>query len=237
MYLGSHLVAEVQVNGNTTQTLAVHTDALGTPIAQTDVSQVIVGSSTFLPYGGLYASSGVGNQVGPGYADQYVDDTGLLCMRARYYDPELRRFISADPQLPSAITGLNFNRYAYANNSPYRYYDPSGRYFCEGTDDDCSAVAEATSRLSDAASNSSLSDSQRDSLKSVYDFYGAPSEDNGVTIKLGESGSLPGSFGGTETKDGQTSIGIRAENIADGSDGNSGQLFKDRLAACVGARR
>jgi hypothetical protein len=37
------------------------------------------------------------------------------------------RFLSIDPVTTDANTGGSFNRYAYANNSPYRYVDPDGR--------------------------------------------------------------------------------------------------------------
>ncbi|MEO7325355.1 MAG: RHS repeat-associated core domain-containing protein, partial [Dokdonella sp.] len=81
----------------------------------------------YLAYGGLHASTGTGNQVGPGYANQYADSTGLIYMHARYYDTQLHRFISVDPNPVSTDNALNFNRYAYASNSPYAKYDPSGR--------------------------------------------------------------------------------------------------------------
>jgi hypothetical protein len=35
--------------------------------------------------------------------------------------------LSIDPVTTDAETGNGFNRYAYANNSPYRYIDPDGR--------------------------------------------------------------------------------------------------------------
>jgi uncharacterized protein RhaS with RHS repeats len=50
-------------------------------------------------------------------------------MQARYYDPVIGRFYSNDPVGFSNVH--NFNRYAYANNNPYRYVDPDGR---EGVD-------------------------------------------------------------------------------------------------------
>jgi len=43
-------------------------------------------------------------------------------MQARYYDPVIGRFYSNDPAGFSNIH--NFNRYAYANNNPYKYVDP-----------------------------------------------------------------------------------------------------------------
>jgi len=55
---------------------------------------------------------------------------GLTCTRqgvfynARYYDPALGRFVSADSLIPGGAQGLD--RYAYVNNSPVNFSDPSG---------------------------------------------------------------------------------------------------------------
>jgi len=46
-------------------------------------------------------------------------------MQARYYDPVIGWFYSNDPVSFSNVH--NFNRYAYANNNPYKYTDPDGR--------------------------------------------------------------------------------------------------------------
>jgi RHS repeat-associated protein len=54
-------------------------------------------------------------------------DTGLTYMQQRYYDPVAGRFLSIDPVTTDANTGGSFNRYVYANNSPYKYVDPDGR--------------------------------------------------------------------------------------------------------------
>jgi len=48
-------------------------------------------------------------------------------MGARYYDPVVGRFISTDPVGFDEQNVHSFNRYAYANNNPYRYVDPDGR--------------------------------------------------------------------------------------------------------------
>ncbi|MBO9492018.1 ParB N-terminal domain-containing protein [Endozoicomonas sp. G2_1] len=52
-------------------------------------------------------------------------------MQARYYDPVIGRFYSNDPvdALGHASVGKlvhGFNRYAYVNNNPYKYIDPTG---------------------------------------------------------------------------------------------------------------
>ena len=66
--------------------------------------------------------------MGIGYAGHVNDiSTGLSYQQQRYYDPLLGRFITPDPVVTNLNSGGNFNRYWYANNSPYRYRDPDGR--------------------------------------------------------------------------------------------------------------
>ena len=48
-------------------------------------------------------------------------------MQQRYYDPVAGRFLSVDPVSADPDSGGNFNRFSYANNSPYNYIDPDGR--------------------------------------------------------------------------------------------------------------
>ncbi|RYD69909.1 MAG: RHS repeat-associated core domain-containing protein [Verrucomicrobiaceae bacterium] len=50
------------------------------------------------------------------------DETGLIYMRARYYDPQVGRFTSEDP----ARDG--FNWYAYCDNNPVSNADLDGRF-------------------------------------------------------------------------------------------------------------
>jgi hypothetical protein len=47
-------------------------------------------------------------------------------MQQRYYDQVVGRFYSNDPVGFSADKPMMFNRYAYANNRPYKYVDPDG---------------------------------------------------------------------------------------------------------------
>jgi hypothetical protein len=49
-----------------------------------------------------------------------------LCDNARYYDPGLGRFISADSIAPGKDNPQNRNRYSYTLNNPLIYTDPTG---------------------------------------------------------------------------------------------------------------
>jgi len=51
---------------------------------------------------------------------------GLMYYGARYYDPTLGRFVSADTLVPNAGNPQSLNRYAYVLNNPVKYADPSG---------------------------------------------------------------------------------------------------------------
>ncbi|MBL8091502.1 MAG: RHS repeat-associated core domain-containing protein, partial [Anaerolineales bacterium] len=54
----------------------------------------------------------------------YTSDFGLMFYNARWYDSSLSRFAQADTIVPGGIQALD--RYAYVNNSPVMYIDPSG---------------------------------------------------------------------------------------------------------------
>ena len=52
-------------------------------------------------------------------------------MNARYYLPEIGRFISPDSIVPDPTNPQSYNRYAYVRNSPLNYTDPSGHRECQ----------------------------------------------------------------------------------------------------------
>jgi RHS repeat-associated protein len=51
---------------------------------------------------------------------------GLSFYNARWYDPKLGSFLSADSIVPQPLDSQSFNRYAYAGGNPLRFSDPSG---------------------------------------------------------------------------------------------------------------
>ena len=50
---------------------------------------------------------------------------GLVHMNGRIYDASLGRFMSADPFIAQTANLQNYNRYAYVNNNPLGYTDPT----------------------------------------------------------------------------------------------------------------
>ncbi|NIM06328.1 MAG: hypothetical protein GTN65_12100, partial [Armatimonadetes bacterium] len=62
------------------------------------------------------------------YTGQTLDEeTGLYYYGARYYDPELARFIQADSTVPDPEFSQAYNRYAYVYNNPLKFSDPTGQ--------------------------------------------------------------------------------------------------------------
>jgi RHS repeat-associated protein len=63
---------------------------------------------------------------GKGYINERFDpETGLSYLHARYMDPHLARFITPDTWDP-ILSGVDINRYAYANNDPVNLSDANG---------------------------------------------------------------------------------------------------------------
>ncbi|WP_206305327.1 RHS repeat-associated core domain-containing protein, partial [Actinacidiphila soli] len=57
--------------------------------------------------------------------------TGLVALGARYYNPELGRFLSTDPAYDS-LSAQTANPYSYGANNPVSYTDPTGLWSLSG---------------------------------------------------------------------------------------------------------
>ncbi|HXJ87330.1 MAG TPA: RHS repeat-associated core domain-containing protein [Candidatus Binatia bacterium] len=97
-------------------------DGLGSVTSLSIESGALPNTYTFDSFGKL--NSSVGSLVNPfQYTGRDSDqETGLDYYRARYYDPEVGRFISEDPI--GFDSGTNF--YSYVSNSPIGLVDPFG---------------------------------------------------------------------------------------------------------------
>ena len=105
-----------------------HNDATGTPVAASDEQGEVIWRKTYPPYGSELDDGGwLAQNNTIGYTGHRLDgDTGLVDMGARLYDLIIGRFLSMDPAPVDPGNLHTFNRYAYANNNPYKYIDPNG---------------------------------------------------------------------------------------------------------------
>lgn len=103
-----------------------HFDQSGSTIALTDSSGAVTDRVEYSPFGTVTHRTGT-TDTPYLYAGQFgiqAESNGLFYMRARYYSPELKRFINSDP----ARFDGGMNWYAYANNSPLMYVDANGEH-------------------------------------------------------------------------------------------------------------
>lgn len=104
-----------------------HNDAAGTPMLATTRLGCVRWKETYRPYGERIMRNAASANNGLWFAGKPHDDnTGLSYMGARYYDPVLGRFMGVDPADFNPENVHSFNRYAYANNNPYKFVDPDG---------------------------------------------------------------------------------------------------------------
>jgi RHS repeat-associated protein len=101
------------------------TDALRNALALTDSTGAMQTQYTYGPFGNVTAS-GAATTNSFAFTGRGLDATGLYFYRARYYDPQLSRFISEDP---IGFKG-GINVYAYVGNNPISFVDPLGLDAC-----------------------------------------------------------------------------------------------------------
>jgi RHS repeat-associated protein len=102
------------------------TNGHGDVVSLTDATGTIVNTYSYDPWGRvLSATETVENPFR--YAGYYFDSsTGLYYLWHRYYDPELRRFLTKDPVSGSVIETQSLNPYLYVVDNPMKFVDPWG---------------------------------------------------------------------------------------------------------------
>jgi RHS repeat-associated protein len=104
----------------------LHTDHLGSPLMARDAQGNTLWQEDYSPWGERLAAPSA-NSADIGYTGHYEEaDIGLTYAQARWYDPAVGRFLSADAVGFGAGGSGHFNRYTYAYDNPYGYIDPDG---------------------------------------------------------------------------------------------------------------
>ena len=105
-----------------------HFDYRGSTVAITDESGNITDTFAYDTYGKLLSRTGTSAVIFcyNGRDGVVTDANGLIYMRARYYSPEMKRFINADVIAGAISSAITLNRFAYANGNPVSFIDPFG---------------------------------------------------------------------------------------------------------------
>jgi RHS repeat-associated protein len=117
------------------------TDALGSIVALTNETGTVRTTYSYDPFGAVTISGETSDNPFQ-YTGRENDGTGLYYYRARYYSPELQRFVSEDPVLKYGNPNTPFllpalliapqalNSYLYVANNPVNFTDPLGLLKC-----------------------------------------------------------------------------------------------------------
>lgn len=109
-----------------------HTDRIGSTRIITDESGNVITELNYVPFGECILN---GEEEKYLFTSKEKDVTGLYYFDARYYDPEIGRFITKDAMKGDIRNPQSLNRYSYCLNNPIRYHDPLGFEEQDGEDD------------------------------------------------------------------------------------------------------
>ncbi len=123
VYAGSRPLAQATPDG---QVHYLHEDPRGDVRLVTDAAGAVTDTFTYSVDGEVTARTGT-TTVSVGWNGEYTDPaTGMVWLRARWYDPASARFITADPWQGNPANPVSLNRYLFANADPVNNTDPSG---------------------------------------------------------------------------------------------------------------
>ena len=124
IFANGQRVAMVQVDtGNTSY---FHQDHLGSTSVVTDGAGAVEQKLGYYPFGATRLTTGSADVAYKYTGQEFDSSTDLYDYQARYYDPNLGRFIQSDTIVPEPYNPQAFNRYSYVTNNPLKYIDPSG---------------------------------------------------------------------------------------------------------------
>jgi RHS repeat-associated protein len=139
-------------------------DHLGSTSITTDVNGDRVSETRYNAWGEVRFTEGV-VPTKYSFTGQYshVEDFGLMYYGARWYDNVTGRFVQADTMIPPGPQGQD--RYAYVNNSPIRYVDPSGHMPSDGCRGDSGGCTLSQSQKDRDAQDDAMADAERDKAR------------------------------------------------------------------------
>lgn len=128
---------------HTSTTTYVLTDHLGSSDALLDEAGNYRTRESFSAFGARRGSDwssgtapdwlGIANNTRHGFTGhEHIDNTGLIHMNGRTYDPLVGRFMSVDPIIGDPSDSQSVNPYAYVGNRPLSFTDPSGFSAADG---------------------------------------------------------------------------------------------------------
>ena len=163
-------IAMITVDPNTgaaTSREYYHANRLGSVIAMADETGTLTAQYVYTPFGVEDAYNASGNPFR--YTGRRLDaQWGIYYYRARYYDPQIGRFLETDP----AWYVDSMNLYAYVGNDPVNNIDPTG--MCKVKD---GAITEC-----DVIIDEDLSDEERETAEEFLRqiaIIGQAIQDNG----------------------------------------------------------
>lgn len=135
LYVGNAVITKR--SNDTTDTFYLHKDHQGSTTTITNATGDVVQQFTYDPWGkqtAVFTSSLLSNYVSPASSRGYtghesLNNLGIIDMNGRIYDPNIGRFMQADPFIQQPDNFQNYNRYSYVLNNPMSYTDPSGFFF------------------------------------------------------------------------------------------------------------
>jgi RHS repeat-associated protein len=101
-------------------------DALGSVRQLTDAAGMVTLARSYEPYGDVLSSDGTGTSS-YAFVGEWQDATGLLHLRARYYEPGLGRLITRDVWSGDPNRPMSHNAWLYALANPINHIDPTGQ--------------------------------------------------------------------------------------------------------------
>ncbi len=127
------VVNHVYVNGVRAAALTPGGEALYYLTDQVDSVKVVVNDrgkpvtrTEYLPYGETWFTEGDEGNA-PKFNSQELDrETNYYFYNARYYDPEIARFVTADNLVDNESDTQGWNRFSYVKGNPVVYKDPTG---------------------------------------------------------------------------------------------------------------